>query len=175
MAQGSKYTDEQREQALAMLTTMSIKVVSQNLNIPENTLRDWKNNAEKINTEFVKLRNEKKKQFVESAWGLIEDSMAVAKTRMSRARRLEDNIDVLVSAIKKNSNEITQETGLSWFTLLDIIKELNTLKNPKLSEISTLIGTIYDKQALINKEATVGLGTDASLEEVLRGLQGEEM
>ena len=60
MAQGSKYTDEQKEQALAMLTTMSFKAVSESLKIPERTLRDWKDTEEKINPEFAKLRNEKK-------------------------------------------------------------------------------------------------------------------
>ena len=41
-----------------------------------------------------------------------------------------------------------------WFDLLDVVKEIKSFKSPKLSELSTLIGTIYDKQALANGEAT---------------------
>ena len=175
MAQGSKYTDEQREKALALLTMKSIKEVSIELNIPEGTIRDWNNNAEKLNPNFKELREEKKKEFVNNAWGVIDDSLAVAKTRMSRARNAENDIDVLVKAIKENAGEIEKHTGITWFRLLDIIKELNSLKSPKLSEISTLIGVLYDKQALANKEATINLGAATSFEEALKSVMGKEM
>ena len=74
MAQGSKYTDEQREKALALLTMKSIKEVSIELNIPEGTIRDWNNNAEKLNPNFKELREEKKKEFVKSVIETLKDS-----------------------------------------------------------------------------------------------------
>ena len=47
---------------------------------------------------------------------------------------------------------------MGWFELLNLIDKLKALKNFKLSELSTLIGTMYDKQALANKEATTIVG-----------------
>jgi uncharacterized protein YjcR len=93
---GSKYKDDVKEQALAMLTTMSYKEVSKNLNIPENTLRDWKKREDKINPEFVKLRTKKKEEFVNSAWNIIEKANKLIERKIERALSIEDDIDDLI-------------------------------------------------------------------------------
>ncbi len=168
MAQGSKYTDEQKEQALAMLTTLSFKAVSKNLDIPENTLRDWKKNAEKINPEFVELRNKKKEEFVEKAWKIIEKANKLIEKKLDRALSASDDIEVIMKKAKGNES-------LDKDDFVSLTKNINKLGIENIGQVSTVIGTLYDKQALINKEATVNHGADASLEEVLRNLQGEEM
>lgn len=168
MAQGSKYTDEQKEQALAMLTTMSFKAVSKSLKIPENTLRDWKNNAEKINPEFVKLRNKKKEEFVEKAWNIIGKANLLIEKKLDRALSAEEDIKNIVEKAKDSES-------LEKDDIASLIKNIHKLGIENIGQVSTVIGTLYDKQALINKEATSCIGADASLEEVLRRLQGEEM
>lgn len=168
MAQGSKYTDEQREQALAMLTTMSVKAVSENLDIPENTLRDWKKNAEKINPEFVELRNKKKEEFVESSWRIIEKANKLIEKKIDRALSAEEGIDKIMKKAKGNES-------LDKDDIVTLTKNINKLGIENIGQVSTVIGTLYDKQALINKEATTRLGADKELEEVLKNLQGEEM
>ena len=172
MAQGSKYTDEQKEQALAMLTTMSVKAVSENLNIPENTLRDWKKNAEKTNPEFVELRNEKKKQFVEKAWNIMEKANQLLERKLDRALTKEKELD---DALDELYEETDFEKKKDREKYLRVARKVDALKVENIGQLSTVIGTMYDKQALINKEATVNHGADASLEQVLRNLQGEEM
>lgn len=168
MAQGSKYTDEQKEQALAMLTTMSFKAVSKSLKIPENTLRDWKNNAEKINPEFVKLRNKKKEEFVEKSWSIIEKANKLIEKKLDRALSAEEDIENIVKKAKNSEN-------LEKDDIANLIKNIHKLGIENIGQVSTVIGTLYDKQALINKEATTRLGADKELEEVLKNLQGEEM
>lgn len=168
MAQGSKYTDEQKEQALAMLTTMSFKAVSKSLKIPENTLRDWKNNAEKINPEFVKLRNKKKEEFVEKAWNIIGKANLLIEKKLDRALSAEEDIKNIVEKAKDSES-------LEKDDIANLIKNIHKLGIENIGQVSTVIGTLYDKQALINKEATSCIGADASLEEVLSRLQGEEM
>ena len=172
MAQGSKYTDEQKEQALAMLTTMSVKAVSENLNIPENTLRDWKKNAEKTNPEFVELRNEKKKQFVEKAWNIMEKANQLLERKLDRALTKEKELD---DALDELYEETDFEKKKDREKYLRVARKVDALKMENIGQLSTVIGTMYDKQALINKEATVNHGADTSLEQVLRNLQGEEM
>ena len=168
MAQGSKYTDEQKEQALAMLTTMSFKAVSKSLNIPERTLRDWKDTEEKINPEFAKLRNEKKKQFVESSWNIIEKANKLIEKKLDRALSAEEDIENIVK-IAKNSESLEKDD------IANLIKNIHKLGIENIGQVSTVIGTLYDKQALINKEATSCWGADKELEQVLKNLQGEEM
>ena len=168
MAQGSKYTDEQKEQALAMLTTMSFKAVSKSLKIPERTLRDWKDTEEKINPEFAELRNEKKKQFVESSWRIIEKANKLIEKKIDIALSAEEDIDKIMKKAKGNES-------LDKDDIVALTKNINKLNIENIGQVSTVIGTLYDKQALINKEATTRLGADKELEEVLKNLQGEEM
>ena len=165
---GSKYKDDEKEQALAMLTTMSYKEVSKQLEIPENTLRDWKKREEKINPEFVKLRTKKKEEFVNSAWNIIEKANKLIERKIERALSIEDDIDDLIKKAKRNQD-------LSKEDILLLNKNINKLSIDNIGQVSTVIGTLYDKQALINKEATVNHGVDESLESVLKNLQGDEM
>ena len=178
---GKKHKDELKEKAFALLVSNNASYVAKELGLPYSTVKTWennflgkgrakakqkpplekpssetedKNNEDSYEDDLAKLRKKKREEFVTSAWELIEDSLAVAKKRMSRARNLEHNIDIVAEALKKNAGKIEAETGVGWFALLDLVKELQAIKNPKLSEISTLIGTIYDKQALANGEAT---------------------
>lgn len=170
--QGSKYTDEQKEQALAMLVTMSFKEVSQKLNIPDTTLRDWKSNEEKINPEFVKLREEKKKAFVEKSWSIIEKANQLLERKLNRAINKEVELDMALEALDEDTdwgNKKEKETYLR------VARKVDSLKMENIGQLSTVIGTLYDKQALINKEATVNHGATDNLEGLLKKLSGEEM
>lgn len=172
MAQGSKYTDEQREQALAMLITMSFKEVSSSLNIPERTLRDWKENEEKINPEFAELRHEKKKQFVESAWSIIGKANQLLERKIDRALTKEQELDDTLNDLYESTNFQNKREKERYYR---VARKIEALKMENIGQLSTVIGTLYDKQALINKEATVNHGADKELEQVLKNLQGEEM
>lgn len=165
---GSKYSDEIKEKALAMLTTMTVKEVSKKLDIADNTLRDWKNEAEKINPEFVKLRDEKKKEFVENAWSIIGKANTLLERKIDRAISQESDIDKTINIVARDP-ELSKEEKKS------IIKKLNELKLDNLGQLSIVIGTLYDKQALINKESTVNHGVADTLESVLRNITGDEM
>lgn len=169
MAQGQKYNDDIKERAFALLASNNnAQYVAKTLGIPYTTVKTWEKkwleqtkapkgeegttNADE--DSLVELRKKKKEEFVEKAWKLIDDSIAVAQKRIKRELDFEDNVDIVAEALKKNAKEIEKTTGVGWFELLNLIDKLKTLKNFKLSELSTLIGTIYDKQALANKEAT---------------------
>ena len=164
MAKGQKYNDDIREKAIALLTVNnSVSFVARELGLPRSTVKSWKEAFDKEAEEsgedtIAKLRQEKKKDFIDRAWKLIEDSLSVAQKRVTRELEFEDNVDVVAEALKKSSKKIEEETGVGWFELLNLIDKLKALKNFKLSELSTLIGTMYDKQALANKEATTIVG-----------------
>lgn len=160
MAQGKKYNDDIKEKAYALLAVNnSVSYVAEQLGLPRSTVKTWKEQFDKKAKEngeddIAKLRQKKKEDFVNKAWKLIDDAITVAQKRITRELDFEDNVDLVAEALKKNAKEIEKETGVGWFELLNLVDKLKALKNFKLGEISTLIGTIYDKQALANKEAT---------------------
>ncbi len=177
---GKKHNDELKEKAFALLVCNNASYVAKELGLPYTTVKTWENKfikegKKKIDEEretssddennLVKLRNKKREQFINNAWKLIDDSVAVAQKRINKAKNLESDIDNLCEIIKKNAGKIEQDTGIGWFDLLNIIQEIKSFKSPKLSEISTLIGTIYDKQALANGEAT------SREEQILKGFE----
>ena len=148
MARGSKYTDEQREQALAMLIEKSVKEVSKILNIPERTLKDWQDKPEKINPNFVELRNEKKKEFVEIAWSNISKANTLLGKKLDKAILLEDKIENIINKILKSNKE------MSATEINDFRRALSSMRIENVSQLSTLIGTLYDKQALSDNKPT---------------------
>lgn len=168
MAQGSKYSDEIKEQALALLVGKSLQEVSKQLKIPERTLRDWRDNEEKINAEFAKLRTKKKEEFVTKSWELIEKANRILEIRLDRELEQETTIEKMIEAIEENPDIDVEE-------VVALKRALQRVKIDSLSQLTTMIGTLYDKQALINKEATVNHGATKSLEDILKGLQGDEM
>ena len=144
-----------KEKVLAELAMgVPLTQLSKKYNLATSTMQTWKVKAQTESDEFAKQRNENKKNFLDKAWKLINDSVDVAQKRVGRSKDLEDNIDIVAKAIKDNAEGIAKDTGLGYFDLVNLVKELHAMKSPKISELSTLIGTMYDKQALASDEAT---------------------
>lgn len=151
MARGQKIDAELKEQAIALLTTTNnIAEVARQLNIKENTLRTWKKQLEegtnKESKDFVELREKKKKEFVETAWANIELASAIINKKLARALLKEDLLDsLLVEAQKETVGSDARKT---------MAKNIATMKLDDIGKLSTTLGTLYDKQALANGEAT---------------------
>lgn len=168
MAQGSKYSDEQRENALALLTTKSITQVSKETKIPYTTLLGWTKSPDKINPNFKEVRDKKKQQFVERAWNIIEKADLIMERKLNRTLIDEDKLDELIDKARGSEKLTSVEVR-------NLINAINSVKSENIGQLSTVIGTMYDKQALANKEATVNHGLDKSVEDVLKELAGDEM
>ena len=160
MAQGKKYSDDIKERAYALLATgNNVQVVAEKLKLPYTTVMSWykkwqsENGSEKENN-LVELRNKNKEKFVNKAWGLIMGSTSIAERRIERALYFEERIDTVADTILKHAESIARESGSSWDEVVNLVKELKGFKSFRLAELSSLIGVMYDKQALINKEAT---------------------
>jgi transposase-like protein len=98
---------------------------------------------------LAELRRKNKEKFINDAWGLIDKTKTILERRLDRAIESENEIDKLVE-------EITQ---LDYKTLTDtqrksLYTRISAIKVESLKEIAVVLGTLYDKQALANKEAT---------------------
>lgn len=151
MARGQKIDAALKEQAIALLaTTNNIAEVARKLNIKENTLRTWKKQLKegtsKESKDFVELREKKKKEFVESAWVNIELATSILNKRLARALIQEDLLDTMLAEAQKETVGSDARKQLA--------KNIASMRLDDISKVSTTLGTLYDKQALANGEAT---------------------
>lgn len=147
---GSKTDDKLKEKALAMLATnMSMTKVAEELKIPLTTLSTWKKEAEK-DQEFVELRKKNKEQFVKEAWGAITDSVLLLSRRIKRALENEEELDELKEELIANADTPEQKK--------QIVNKFSALKFEDVSKLSSVIGVLYDKQALCVGEETQKVG-----------------
>ena len=175
MAQGKKYNDDLKERAFALLAcNNSVAYVAKELRLPYSTVKTWEKkflaqseeltrkekeqNSGSVNNEvtkqnnehnLVKLRNNKKAEFVENAWSLIEKCETLIERRLSRAIEREEAIDSFVEEIAQIDREELNETQRKI-----LCTKLGSIKIESVKEIAVILGTLYDKQALANKEAT---------------------
>lgn len=142
---GKKYSPEIVEKALALLaTTNNICEVAKKMNLPESTVRDW---AKQNKDKFEKLRTKKKQEFVENAWRIIEKANKLLEKKLDVALKNQGELDELLAKMRGE---------LDYKKLAEKVK---AIKIDNLSNLTTAIGTLYDKQALCNREETQIVGT----------------
>lgn len=148
--QGSKYGDEIKEKAYALfMTGNNVSFVSKQLDIPYSTAKGWKYDLEKKDDKFTKLRDKKKEEFVEGSWKIINLAKTLLERRLARAISSEDELDELVAEITElDYKELTDSQRKGLFA------KVAAIKVEDVGKIATVLGTLYDKQALANKEAT---------------------
>ena len=149
MAKGKKYNDDIKEQALALLSVNNnVGEVAKQLGLPYSTVYQWLHTPnEKDSEKIEKLRNENKEKFIKQSWDIIGKAQKLIDKRMNRAIEFENEIDALI-------DRIAIDDSLTDAEIKSIITKIKKLKLESATELSTVIGTLYDKQALANKEAT---------------------
>jgi len=146
VARGSPYPQDVKERALAELaTTNNVSDVARRLGIPDTTLHVWLREKEE-DGNFARYREQKKKEFVKNAWDTIQDAMQLGNNRVKRALKHENEFDEFI--------ELVQETELSGGQKAALIAKIKQLQVQNIRDISTYVGTIYDKAALAAGDAT---------------------
>jgi hypothetical protein len=144
MPRGKQTPTEIREKCLSIVaSTGNVSEASKQTGIPETTIRDWI----KQNDEFAEYRANKKQEFIDKSWEIINKAQNLIDKRMNRAIEFENEIDALI-------DRIAIDDSLTDAEIKSIITKIKKLKLESATELSTVIGTLYDKQALANKEAT---------------------
>ena len=152
---GQKYNNDIKEKAFALLeVNNSVSYVANELGLPRSTVKSWKEEYDKKAEEggeptIAELRQKKKEQFVKDAWAMIEKTNTILKRRLDRAIESENEIDKLLDEIMQlNHIELTNAQRKALYARISV------LKIEDVRALSTVLGTLYDKQALANKEAT---------------------
>ena len=150
MARGQKYNDDIKEKAFAMrVTNNSFSSIARELGVPRSTIMTWFSNrsdAEEEQQEELRQRN--KDQFVKEAWETIHAGNEILLRRFKRASESEQEMDRLLEEFLKCTD------GLDGNQIKALLKRFQDLKILDVGKIAVVLGTLYDKQALIAKEAT---------------------
>ena len=101
------------------------------------------------NLEEAKERVENKRNFSKQSWTNIEKAQKIIERRLNRALDYEDALDALVDAVLAAKDE-----DLSYQEKQALLNKLRKIKVEDLRELTTVIGTLFDKQRLANDEAT---------------------
>lgn len=151
-------SDEKREQVKALLATGAAKNdVAKRCKVSWATVDSIsKENPDEIES----LREQKREQFINRLWNSMDKALGLADKRIEIALDAHQKLDELHEAI--GDSEIDPRSAA------DLQRAIDNISNVPLGQISTFIGTIYDKHALMTggKTADVGL----SFEDQLRGL-----
>lgn len=141
-----KYTPDVVEKALALYATCeNYEEVSRLLHIPQSTIRGWVENPNK-NKDFAELREKKKQEFVGTAWRIIEKTNKLLEQKIDVALNHQEELRELLTEMSKGE--------LSAGDYNELLRKVKAIEIDNLSSLTTAIGTLYDKQALCNKEAT---------------------
>lgn len=160
---GKKHTPELREKTLALYATNNnLAETAKQLNIATSTIQNWIEEAKTKDDEFVKVRNKKREELIDIAWDGVKKGATLINIRLTRALEKEQELDRLLANASRED-------------YAEIAKNVATLKCENLSQIATALGVLYDKQALLQNEATTRVGVDSSLEKIISDMQGEEL
>lgn len=175
--QGKKYSDETKEQAyLLYATSGSFAQVARELGIARSTVKGWidQKRAEEPD-EFEQLRTEKKEEFIDKASQIINKGLKLLDRRINTALEHENELDLLIYEIfQSDKDELSQDEKLR------LVNKIKSIQVQKLGEITTAIGTLYDKRALAKGDSTQNtkVSVEMSMDEkikLLREIQTENL
>ena len=188
---GKKFNDDIKEKAFALLATNNnAKVVADTLGLKYTTVKTWekkflkeaeeqqkaKDSKDNVNQSvtnlrsenLIELRNKKKKEFVDNSWNIISKAQTLLERRITRALEKEDELDSLVSEIERlDYTDLSQEQRKS------LHRKMAAIKVEDVGKLATMLGTLYDKQALANNEATSKVDGVIRIEDIIKKAEGK--
>lgn len=85
---GSKYTDEQRERALALIASgLTATAAAKQMGIPKSTVCHWYNTAEEDDEDFRAFRTEERRRLVKRCNKIVTNSIGAIDRKVMDAAR----------------------------------------------------------------------------------------
>lgn len=131
---------------ISYAVTHSYAETARNLDMPETTVS--KIVKDNINEpEFVELCAEKKQDFIETANRIIDKATELLERRLETALNDQDALQDIIA-------EIYADTEMKDQQKRSVATKVAKMQLNNLSEITTAIGTLYDKRALAKGDPT---------------------
>jgi hypothetical protein len=148
-------SDEKKETVKALLATgMAMNAVAKQCKISWDTVnRISQEEPDKIES----IREDKRTAFIDRLWSSMDQALGLADKKIKLAMEAADILhEIDGAAIDEKSKYELQDA-------------VSVISNVPLGQISTFIGTIYDKHALMTggKTADIGLSFEDELRELI--------
>ena len=149
MAKGKKTSIENIYKVMVgYASNRNIDDLSHSLDMPASTVRKIINdNKEKA--EFVELCSKKSDEFVNKATEIINKGTSLLEKRLNIALDKQQELDLTLGLIMSAEKE-----EIDYKEKLAMAKQIGKLQLNSLSEITTAVGTMYDKRALAKGDNT---------------------
>lgn len=159
MARGKKTAPEVVYQVMALwFTNYNMRETARTLNMPLSTVKeivDKNKNAE----EFEELRTQTEKAFAQKTTEIIEKGLILLNKRLNRAIEHEEDLDDLIEEIWDIDDD-----EMSYKEKDKLVNKIKTLQLQNIKDITTAIGTLYDKRALSRGDMTQNIGFATNLD-----------
>lgn len=149
MAKGKQLDNETVYKIMtAYFTTNNLREVSRQLDIPLTTVK-LTVDKNKNKPEFEQLRTQKKQEFSDKASEIIDKQLELLKRRVDTALENQEELEEMIYEVWNADKEVIREQQKK-----SIVSKLSKLQLNSLSEITTSMGTLYDKMRLDKGEST---------------------
>ena len=128
--------------------TNSYNATAKEFGISDTTVKTViENNKE----EFGKIKEQKKEEFAKRADKIIDKALELLDRRYNKALKNEDELEELIDIIMSADEK---EEDITYKEKVAIAKKIGRIELNGLSEITTSMGTLYDKMRLAKGEST---------------------
>lgn len=164
MARGKKATPATIYKVMiSWIATRNYNETARNLGMAVSSVKDIVDNN-KDKDEFVNLRIQKEEEFADQATEIINKGLVLLSRRMNRAVEHEAELDDIIDEIWDIDDD-----EMSYKEKDKLVNKIKTLQLQNIKDITTAIGTLYDKRALSRGEMTqnVNFATNFDLDKLL--------
>jgi hypothetical protein len=148
MTKGKDRTPEEIAEILSTYAiTDNLNETSRRTGIPLTTIKDIVD-RHRGTKEFEELRTQKREEFSQRANRIVFKGLRLLERRYDKALDNEEELEALIDLITNSKDEI------SYKEKMDLAKKIGKLELNTLSEITTSMGTLFDKMRLANGEST---------------------
>lgn len=152
-------SDEKRETVKALLATGAAKN-----DVAKKCKISWET-VDRISKEdpdgIANLREHKRSQFIDRLWSSMDEALKLADKRIALAIDANQKLDQL--------SDMINDAELHPKQVAELQHAIDSITSVPLGQISTFIGTIYDKHALMTggKTQDIGLTYEDQLKKLL--------
>ena len=165
MAKGKKTDNETIYKIMvSMFSTNNFHETARQLNMAESTVEKvYKNNKDK--EEFVQLCAYKKEEFAEKATRIIDKATTLLERRIDTALEQQNELDKMLDDVMD-----LEDKDANYKRKKALANKIDALQLNKLSELTTAVGTLYDKRALAKGESTENSNITVSMSDEIQRL-----
>ena len=170
---GQNRNPEEQAKAKALYASgMPMAEISSKLHIPDRTIYGWKKQWEDSgDEELAKLRDVQKNRFIEQAQRIIDKTSNLLEIKIDKAVKSEREGQELLEQLEATLREAGASEEDIKTQLVSLRKVVDKSRVENISQVSTVIGTMYDKKALAEGRSTNN--TNISIEGFIEKISGD--